>query len=228
MPYLALTAAEFRRCPALPEKCAWMACHFSPYGTGLTNLPKALPEGSLLILNDRTPVRGHDPRQILDTLRQAVEEFRCAGVLLDLQRPGCPDTAAIAKTLLALPCPVCVSEMYAQGLECPVFLPPVPLLRTVEEYIAGWKGREIWLEAARNGAVITVTAEGSRVSPLPVDAEIELPHYDGTLFCHYRILPFSDKAVFTLRRTESDLDALLEKAASLGITNTVGLWQELK
>ena len=43
--YFAMTAAEIRGCSALPAGIAWMACHFSPYGTGLSNLPPELPEG---------------------------------------------------------------------------------------------------------------------------------------------------------------------------------------
>ena len=62
--YLAMTAAEMMGGAPLPGKTAWMACHFSPYSTGLCNLPAALPPGSLLILNDRTPIHGHDPERI--------------------------------------------------------------------------------------------------------------------------------------------------------------------
>ena len=42
-PFLAMTAAEIRGTETLPPKTAWMACHFSPYSTGLSNLPKDLP-----------------------------------------------------------------------------------------------------------------------------------------------------------------------------------------
>ena len=37
--YLAMTAAEMTQAGSLPRHAAWMACHFSPYSTGLTNLP---------------------------------------------------------------------------------------------------------------------------------------------------------------------------------------------
>ena len=48
-PFLAMTAAEIEHSTPLPPNVAWMACHFSPYGAGLSNLPKNLPAGSLLI-----------------------------------------------------------------------------------------------------------------------------------------------------------------------------------
>ena len=71
--HLAMTAAELACCDSLPSHPAWMACHFSPYGTGLSNLPEHLPEGALLILNDRTPVFGHDPQVICAQLHQIYE-----------------------------------------------------------------------------------------------------------------------------------------------------------
>ena len=95
--YLAMTAAEFASAPVLPEKLAWMACHFSCYSTGISNLPLTLPKGSMLILNDRTPVSGHDPLRIAQQLQQVVEELEIERVLLDLQRPNCEETARIVE-----------------------------------------------------------------------------------------------------------------------------------
>ena len=54
-PFLAMTAAEMQNSSQLPPKIAWMACHFSPYGLGLSNLPKELPSDSLLMVDDITP-----------------------------------------------------------------------------------------------------------------------------------------------------------------------------
>ena len=54
-PFLAMTAAETRNHSVLPPKIAWMACHFSPYGLGLSNLPQRLPPHALLLLDDITP-----------------------------------------------------------------------------------------------------------------------------------------------------------------------------
>ena len=70
--YLAMTAREINQCPLLPSKIAWMACHFSPYGTGLVGLPEKLPQGSLIIVNDRIPIRSHDPGQIVYQLRKLI------------------------------------------------------------------------------------------------------------------------------------------------------------
>lgn len=227
MAYLAMTAAELCCCDPLPPHIAWMACHFSPYGTGLTNLPTALPPDSLLILNDRTPVSGHDPALVAELLQETVEKFHCRGILLDFQRPNCPQTASIAAKITQLPCPVILSQYYAKDLSCAVLLPPVPLLQTVEEHIAAWRGREVWLEAALEAAQFTLTQAQSKRLPLPMGAETECPLYDAQLHLHYRIDVSSDRAIFTLQRSREDLKLLLDEAEALGVAQAVGLWQEL-
>ena len=116
--HLAMTAAEFDTNPSLPGPIAWMACHFSPYGTGLSNLPSRLPEGSILILNDRTPVFGHSPERIASQLAEVAESLKCSGILLDFQRDGEAQTLAIATAITALPYPVAVTPSYAKELDC--------------------------------------------------------------------------------------------------------------
>lgn len=260
MPYLAMTGAEIRSCSQLPEKIAYMACHFSPYGTGLTNLPRELPPGSLLILNDRTPIRGHDPSLVRDTLARLAEQFRCDGVLLDFQRTVCGESKRIVAALEPpsatvrgentqavggvgdpasrgifpqavggehFPCTVCVTAPHCVGTALPVFVPPVPLLQTPEEYLAPWQGRQVWLEAALDGITVTLTDRGSTTAPLPPGEGPECPHFDAELLCHYRLDLLKDRAVFTLRRTREDLTALLQRCKAWGITRSVGLWQEL-
>ena len=106
-PFLAMTAAEIRGTETLPPKTAWMACHFSPYSTGLSNLPKALPPGSMVILDDITPIHGHDSETIAAQLRPRLDALKCSGVLLDFQRPGYEEAELLAGRLSeALPCPV--------------------------------------------------------------------------------------------------------------------------
>lgn len=226
MLYLAMTAAEFRNCRELPTKIAWMACHFSPYGTALSNLPRTLPEGSLLILNDRTPIHGHDPALICKLLTETVARLRCDAVLLDFQRPGCQEAAAVAKRLMELPCPVAVSEFYASDLPCPVFLPPVPLLTPLDAYLRPYEGRNIWLDTAPEGLSAVVTENGCTFSPVHGTDAADLPHYDNELLLHYRIDVTGSTAAFTLKRTRDDLTALLKKARSHGVTHAVGLYQE--
>jgi len=225
--YLAMTAAEFRNCTQLPPHPAWMACHFSPYGTGLTNLPGDLPKGSLLILNDRTPVHGHDPTLIALTLKELVHKWNCSGLLLDFQRPGCKQTEVIVQELAGLDFPVAVSEPYAACSEGSVFLSTPPLRKPLEGYLAPWRGREIWLEAGLVGEIATVTETGTAFAPLPPGEKPDCPHKDDALFCHYRADTFSQEITFTMQRTQEDLDQLLCYGEELGIRQAVGLYQEL-
>lgn len=226
-PFLAMTAAEIRRKTVLPDKIAWMACHFSPYGLGLSNLPRTLPAGSLLILDDITPIRGHDPQIILEQLAETSETLSCSGILLDFQQPDVEETAALVKILTqSLPCPVAVSHFYAGSGSFPVFLPPVPPSELPEDYFATWAGRDIWLEVALDGEEITVTEKGTSFSPLPCPDLTAEGFREETLCCHYRCRKSEDNVKFLLWRTEEDMDALLKQSTQLGVTAAVGLYQE--
>ena len=223
--YLALTAAEFRHCTALPRHCAWLSCLFSPYGRGISNIPKQLPPDSLLVLSDRTPVCGHDSEVIKAQLEEIITALSCCGLLLDFQRPDCPEVAKIAACLTTLPCPVAVSANYAKELACPVFLPPVPLDVPIVEYLAPWQNREIWLEAATQTTAIILTDRGAKYEAFSED--VPLTHREANLHCHYHIQLGKDSAVFHLKRTKEDLENLLCQGETMGITRAVGLYQEL-
>lgn len=227
-PFLAMTAAEIRDSSSFPGKIAWMACHFSPYGTGLSNLPASLPPNSLLILNDRTPIQGHDPNLIFQQLSDCISSLGCRGLLLDFQRPGYQEMVHLIKHLTeALSCPVIVSDLYAKNENCPVFLSPVPPSVSLEEHIAPWTGRDIWLEIALDGEVIDLTEKGAQVTSLPHPDQDRQGFSEKNLHCHYHITLEEDSAKFTLWRTREDLDQLLAEAESIGIAAAVGLYQEL-
>ena len=182
----------------------------------------------MLILNDRTPVQGHDPERIIRQLDEAKRSLHYKYILLDFQRPDSAENAAVASALAAANlCPVGVSELYAQALDCPVFLPPVPPHVPLKEHLAPWQGREIWLEAALNGEVITVTEKDSAVAPLSPGESPETVLEDPALHCHYHIRTYDDHIDFALWRTQEDLTCLLQGSENLGVTMAVGLWQEL-
>lgn len=225
--YLALTAAEVNRCDTLPQRMAWMACHFSPYATGLSNLPEQLPPASILILNDRTPIHGHDPKGIAQALQTAAQDFSLHGILLDFQTQSCPELQDLADHLMqTLPCPVAVTEYYAQDRDCIVFLSPPPVNMPLQDYLAPWKDRKLWLEAAMLTQRFTVTKEGCRVETLSAPPGI-LPLADKALHCHYEIKKTDRAMVFTMTRTKEDLLDQLQEAEHLGIHTSIGLYQEL-
>lgn len=223
--HLAMTAAEFDANASPSGPIAWMACHFSPYGTGLSNLPPQLPEGSILILNDRTPVFGHSPERIASQMAEAMEGTSYSGILLDLQRASDAQSSAIVKAITALPYPVAVTPGYAKDLDCAVFLPPPPLNCPLKTHLAPWQGREIWLEAALEQQRIRVDKNGSHTSPW--EDALPCPHTDETLHCLYRMEVQECHIDFFLRRDKDQLWALLEEADALGIRRFVGLHQQL-
>ncbi len=224
--YLAMTGWEFQSCQKKPQHTAWMACHFSPYAQGLSNIPETLPENALLMVNDRVPPHCHDPVLIARQLTDAVKQLQPRGVVLDFQRPFCDETSRIAaETGRSLPCPVAVTPSYAKTHPGAVFVPPIPPNQDISDYLKPWEGREIWLETEMSGISLTVTETGcvtEQLSEFPKE-----PVFANTdLCCHYGIRVLDDRAIFSLYRTEEDQNALLDKAEKLGVTLAVGLYQE--
>ena len=125
---LAMTTPEIEAADTLPEHIAWLSCHFSPFTEGITDAPESLPQGSMLILDDRQRCAAHSPDLVAKQLLDAAELLHCESILLDFQRPFEPESAAMATAITsALPCPVAVTEAFAKNLICPVFLAPCPL-----------------------------------------------------------------------------------------------------
>ena len=225
--YLAMTGGEISGAREVPHP-AWMACHFSPYGQALTNIPRELPEGAMLILNDRVPCQGHSPALAAQQLAEAVIRLGCGSVLLDFQRPVTPETLAMAEAVLkAAPCPVALSDLYAKAFDCIVFLSPCPLHRTLSDYLRPWVGRELWMEAALCQERIAVSSDGTRYIPqFPPDG-LQGGFEENRLFCHYKTEIGRDEVSFTLFDTPGSLCKKLESARALGVTKAVGLHQQL-
>ena len=225
--FLAVTAAELGQWTEGEGRPAWMACHFSPYGRGLSNLPEALPAGSLLLLDDRNPIQGHDEQLICRQLSDCASGLRCAGVLLDFQRPGSAEAERLVSYLEEnLSCPLGVSSLYGKETRCAVCLPPPPCHVPLKDHLFPWQGREIWLELAGEGEMVTLTDTGATFAPLCLPNS-QAPFRDAMLHCQYTISIEKSQARFTLWRTREDLEALAREAKTLGVTKTLGLWQEL-
>jgi hypothetical protein len=220
--FLAQTALEFP--VPLPEGAnkAWMACHFSSYGTGLSNLPVSLPAGSMVIVNDRIPIFGHDPGRVASELLTLTERFQISHIFLDFQRPGNKETASVVRAIIdALPCSIGVSEAYAREAACAVCLGPVPPHLGVAEWISPWEGRPIWLEVAPVCRTYAI-GEGGCIWE-DVRPGGKFPHWDEKAKCHYRIEISKDIVRFTLQRGSKELELLRNTE---GIECFVGLYQE--
>lgn len=225
--YLAMTGAEYCAIPTPDFPMAWMACHFSPYSLGLSNLPDTLPKDSMLILNDLTPMHNHDANTIVGQLSHAIRNLQIAKVLLDFQRPYHPQLHQLADILChKLPCPVGISEIYAKDMVSPVFLSAPPLTSDLKTHIAPWDGREIWLEAATDCACYTITEDGCYCADCKKPEE-PLPFTDQQLHVRYSIETNDTSACFTLTRGKQEVADLLCEAASLGVSTSVGLLQQL-
>lgn len=225
--YLAMTAAEIAAAPTLPQGLAYMACHFAPYGTGLIGCPEALPSASMLILNDRIPYCGHDMSQIAHQLSTWVRQLSCSCILLDFLRADTP--TALGEFLAnALCVPVGAPPDFAANMDSPVFLPPVPPDQPIEAYLRPWTGREIWLEITPEIHRLTLDTQGCTKEILSVEEADVFPFSDTSLHCCYRTEVFPNRAVFTLRRRPEDIDQLLIGAEALGVTRSIGLYQNAK
>jgi hypothetical protein len=202
-----------------------MACHFSAYGTGLSNLPPPTAACSMLILNDRTPIRGHDPEEILCQLKKQNPDR----VLLDFQRLPNEECISLAAHLLeALPCPTVMPEVLGKEFNCPVFLPPCPLHRPLQTHIAPWTGRQIWLETAMEETLLRLTPSGITLCPVRQHRSSGSEFHDSQLHCHYTIETDNLEARFHMWRNPEDLKNYLQLAQELGIGNAIGLYQEFR
>ncbi len=226
--YLAMTGPELSGADPALKHLAYMACHFSPYSTGLSNFPQYLAPGSVLILNDSTPPGAHDPQLISDQLEEVSQKLQCCCIILDFQRPENETTHRICQAIVStVSCPVAVSDKYAERLNGPVFLSAPPLYLPLSQWLNPWKNRQIWLEAALETQIITLDETGSRIAPVLLGNPPVLPHCSEKLHCHYKIEIAPNQVQFTLHRTREDLKELLHQAENLGVTAAVGLYQEL-
>lgn len=224
---LAMTQSEIAAADQFPSRLAWMSCQFSPFTKGITNIPKSLPEGAMLILDDQQNCFTHSPDLVARQLLEAVQQLGCESVLLDFQRPADPESITMVRIIVeALPCPVAVTEEFAKDLTCPVFLAPCPLHMPLQAYLQPWLGRELWMEAALCQEIITVTQDGTTFAPdYPVD--LTGGFYEPRLLCRYRTKVTSEKITFTLFDTPETLHRKLLEAQALGVHRFVGLFQEL-
>ena len=224
--FFAMTEQEIASAPH-PERIAWMSCHFSAVNHGLAHIPSNFPSGVMLILDDRIPFRSHDESYICTQLQDLVQRFQCTHLLLDFQRHATAPLQQLVKRLeRQLPCPIAAPPEYAQKLDCPVFLPPIPPLLPAEEYLKPFGHREIWLELALDGAKGTVTTEGCRFTAIPHPQPHISGHFSRDLGCHYHIEVQPEEIRFSFYRTREDALSLLDKAGQFGVTLAVGLYQE--
>ena len=222
--YLAMTGAELSAASGNPYGCGVMACCFSSRNSGIGHLPEALPDDSVLLLNDRIPYDGHEIFLIGSQLAQYCERENPKAVLLDFQRPYTPCLQELTTHLRAcLSVPVVSPPSYCDNGA--VFLPPVPTNKSPKKILAPWKGQEIWLELAFLGQQFSVTEAGCSITSLSSPLK-NAPFYDHKAFCHYHIEESENGVLFRLHRTQEDYILFLQEAAKMGVCGAIGLFQE--
>ncbi len=226
--YLAVTAWEYSQA-TYTTPIAWMACHFSPYETGLSNIPDNLPRDSMVILNDRTPPNGHDQGMIADQLNRLGDLFQIKRFLLDFQRENDPETISLVAFLTEKVIgSVAVTEKYAKHCNSPVFIScPLPH-QTLSYSISKWKNRELWLELGTESEIITICKNDYNCDIFQELSLSEKDYIDTNLHCRYRTDVFDNCVRLTLERSEKELDLLMNEAEKLGIKIAVGLFQQFK
>lgn len=222
--YLAMTAAEFTENLPMKATPAWMACHFSSAGIGLSNFPSSLPEGAMLIVNDEIPPVNHSPDYIAKQLQDFINTHKVGSILLDFQRSGCERFAEAIGN--ALSCPVAVTARYANCFPGAVFLPPPPVSKPLEVAFSAYNGREIWLELLPDAETLTVTKDGCASRKADSFPETQNIFESTSLSCRYCIEKADNAAIFTLQRQARHLIPLLEKAAAFGVSRGIGLLQD--
>lgn len=217
---LAMTEAEIRNLSAPPSAFALLGCHFSPEKSCLVGLPDSLPSGCGLVIDDRNAI--FDLGAI-----EALKKLEPAYVILDFQRPPEDSSVQTAAVLAQSLRRVIIPPPYADALDCPLFLPPVPPHTPISEYLKPWQGREIWLELALDASEITVTPKGTEICCFHHAMPSDDSHRDSMLHCHYKISQRTDALQFYCYRTQEDIEAMLRTPLPPNLTHAVGLFYEL-
>ena len=227
--YLAMTGREILAAQPSASRCAYMACHFSPYGLGLSNLPKALPEGAVILLSDRIPPGGHDAEVVVAQLEELVRQFQPKAIVLDLETAGngfCRELAVKCSGISGAE--ITVAAAYAKDLPCSVFVGAGALWTPAEKLLKPWQGRKLWVEAVLQRGLVTVTDQGAGYEELPWEPpEEELP-VDEDLQVAYRIRQTKDAVEVMLWRGKEQLPKWMEKLEQLGAEGFLGLYQQLR
>lgn len=226
--YIAMTAAEYSIAEKLPENIAWMACHFSCYGTGLSNFPPALAENSMIIINDILPPSAHDPEEIADQLRHLKESCHFSSILLDFQRERTSKSEIIAKHICrSLDCPVGVCENYADCGNGTIFINMPKPHHALSDILSQWNGYEIWLEAAIETEMAVIRKDNCQLSSTHYIEPDETYLTSTALQNRYKLDVLENHIELTYTRDIHQLKLLLKEAKDAGVMRAIGLYQQL-
>ena len=193
--YVVITGEELAKCSHLPPKIAYLGCHFA--GGHLTNIPQGLPEGSMLLIDDRNP-----PGDLPDAFARLSPLLpQLSGIYLDFQKKS---TGRFFAEGFVKKSPIPVGTPFA-GLGIPVF--SARELHTLPQK----RSFPFWQEGVLSCWELKITKEGCQKKEIP-RTEGFSGFEDKRLFCRYAVSVSEEAAVFTFQNTKDDL--LSELAAS--------------
>lgn len=183
--YAAITGEEMGKISILPQNIAYLGTHFE--GNTLVDIPEALPEGSLLLIDDRVIPENVSIDLVIVSLSHL---FPClSGIYLDFQQEDTPKDL-VHSLLKALPVPVGVPRRF--GLGIPVVPPRRLSMLPEKHYLPG-----CWAEGAVSAWELTLTKDGC--TKKEVSAKESAYEEYSKLFCRYAVENDAEKAVFHLQ-----------------------------
>lgn len=228
--FLAMTASEFLQDGEKPQNLAWMSAHFSPSDSGLSNLPPALPTGSILILDDQIPWADHDMERVCQELTHVLLRDKAYGLLLDFEREPCEQTLLLARAAAQccreIGCAIAMPEAYRGDTEGACFLPPLPCTVPVDN--AKLPHGPLWLDAAPTAAVARIGSEGVSLTPadpleLSARGKNRSVFFDDSLGSFYYSRQADKEVEVFLYDTPETIEKKLER---LPIALAIAAWRE--
>lgn len=228
--FLAMTSSEFSTCTQPPHSIAWLALHFSMSGPGLSNRPRRLPPGSLLILDDRSPWADHSIEVVCKELVALLLDCQAYGLLLDFERPPTEATLLLVQALCQccseLNVPLAAPSAYLKRCNAIHFISPIPFQQMPDKS----DSVTFWLDASPAALEVLIT-EGNAVSReifVPSSEVIAAEHcfYSEILRCHYFSKAVPGGICLTLFRTAKSIRQMLSCEQAAPFQLAVGLWKE--
>lgn len=207
-----------------------MSAHFSPSDSGLSNLPPALPTGSILILDDQIPWADHDMERVCQELTHVLLRDKAYGLLLDFEREPCEQTLLLARAAAQccreIGCAIAMPEAYRGDTEGACFLPPLPC--TVPVDTVNLPRGPIWLDAAPTAAVARIGSEGVSLTPadpleLSARGKKHTVFFDGSIGSFYYSRQADREVEAFLYDTPETIEKKLER---LPIALAIAAWRE--
>lgn len=231
--FLAISAREFPLFSELPPNIAWMSAHFSSSGSGLSNLPQNLPEGSLLILDDQTPWEGHSTEMVCREVVESLLKSKASGLLLDFERPVTPETAllttALSQCCREIGVMLGAPESYAAEEDTAIFISPLPCQTPPE--LLYQKNRKLWLDVSAGAYLLHIAALGAtgQAADQRSFPDGSYPEFiDPVLHCSYRSRPNAGGIDILLSHSRESIDTLLTALDEQVVQLAIGLYREFR